>query len=151
MLRSVAKLVVALALCAPALEAQKKTKEPKPGSVELIRLENQWAAGLVKRDGALFDKLLSPKFVYTENDKLMRRAEVLHEVTAGTDTVTAARNEGMEVHEFGAVTAVVTGWLIVDGHSKGATFTHRYRFTDTWVKRKAGWEIVAAQDYLAPK
>ncbi len=91
------------------------------------------------------------KFVYTENDKLMRREEVLNDVTSGTDTVTAARNEGMEVHEFGAVTAAVTGWLIVEGRSKGAPFVHRYRFTDTWVKRKAGWEIVAAQDYLAPK
>jgi hypothetical protein len=151
MLRSVATLVVALAFCAPTLQAQKKVKEAKPGSVELIRLENQWTTGLVKRDGALFDKLLAPKFVYTENDKLMSRAEVLHEVTAGTDTVTAARNEGMEVHEFGAVTAAVTGWLIVEGRGKGGAFTHRYRFTDTWVKRKAGWQIVAAQDYLVPK
>lgn len=151
MLRSVAKVVVALAISAPALHAQKKVKEPKPGQVELIRLENQWATGLVKRDGALFDKLLSPKFIYTENDKMMTRAEVLHDVTAGSDTVTAAHNEGMEVHEFGAVTAAVTGWLIVEGHGKGGAFSHRYRFTDTWVKRKAGWEIVAAQDYLVPK
>jgi hypothetical protein len=151
MLRAVAKGIVVLVICAPALLAQKKTKEPKPGSVELIRLENQWATGLVKRDRALFEKLLAPKFVYTEDDKLMRRADVLHEISAGTDTVTAARNEGMEVHEFGAVTAVVTGWLIVDGRGKSGPFTHRYRFSDTWVKRKAGWQIVAAQDYLVPK
>jgi hypothetical protein len=151
MLRSVARVVLALAICAPALYAQKKVKEPKPGSVELIRLENQWATGLVKRDAALFEKLLAPKFVYTENDKLMSRADVLHDIVAGPDTVTAAHNEGMEVHEFGAVTAAVTGWLIVEGRSKGVPFTHRYRFTDTWVKRKAGWEIVAAQDYLVPK
>lgn len=140
-----------VALAAPLLLAQKKVKEAKPGAVELIRLENQWAAGLVKRDRALFDKLLAPKFVYTENDKLMTREDVLSDVSSGPDTVTAARNEGMEVHEFGAVTAAVTGWLIVEGRSHGAPFTHRYRFTDTWVKRKAGWEIVAAQDYLAPK
>jgi hypothetical protein len=151
MLRSIAKVVVALVICAPTLYGQKKVKEPKPGSVELIRLENQWTTGMVKRDAALFDKMLSPKFVYTEDDKLMRRDEVLHELTAGSDTVTAAHNEGMEVHEFGAVTAVVTGWLVVDGRSKGAAFTHRYRFTDTWVKRKGGWEIVAAQDYLVRK
>lgn len=151
MFRSAVKLGVALAISAPALYAQKKAKEPKPGQVELIRLENQWTVGLVKRDAALFDKLLSPKFVYTENDKLMRRAEVLKEMTSGTDTVTAARNEGMEVHEFGAVTAAVTGWLIVEGRGKGGPFSHRYRFTDTWVKRKGGWEIVAAQDYLVPK
>jgi ketosteroid isomerase-like protein len=81
----------------------------------------------------------------------MRRDAVLNDIANGSDTVTAARNEGMEVHEFGAVTAAVTGWLIVEGRSKGVPFTHRYRFTDTWVKRKAGWEIVAAQDYLAPK
>ena len=151
MLRSAVRSLLLVALIAPNLVAQKKVKEPKPGSVELIRLENQWAAGLVRRDRALFDKLLSPKFVYTENDKLMRRDEVLNDITGTSDTVTAARNEGMEVHEFGAVTAAVTGWLIVEGRSKGAPFTHRYRFTDTWVKRKAGWQIVAAQDYLAPK
>lgn len=135
---------------APALLAQKKAKEPKPGAVELIRLENQWAAGLVKRDRALFDKLLAKRFIYTENDKLMQREDVLNDVSQGSDTVTAAHNEGMQVHEFGAVTAVVTGWLVVEGRSKGQPFTHRYRFTDTWVKRKEGWQIVAAQDYLAP-
>ena len=151
MLRAVAKAVVVLSICGPSLLAQKKAKEPKPGSVELIRLENQWTTGLVKRDRALFDRLLAPKFVYTEDDKLMRREEVLHEVSAGSDTVTAARNEGMEVHEFGAVTAVVTGMLVVEGRGKGGAFTHRYRFTDTWVKRKAGWQIVAAQDYLIPR
>jgi hypothetical protein len=145
------RAILLVVLAAPGAPAQKKVKEPKPGAVELVRLENQWAAGLVKRDRALFDKLLAPKFIYTENDKLMRRDDVLNDITSGADTVTAARNEGMEVHEFGAVTAAVTGWLIVEGRSKGVPFTHRYRFTDTWVKRKAGWEIVAAQDYLVPK
>ena len=81
----------------------------------------------------------------------MSRADVLHEVAEGSDRVTAAHNEGMVVHEFGPTTAVVTGWLIVSGQGKGGAFTHRYRFTDTWVKGSQGWQIVAAQDYLAPK
>ena len=151
MLRTVIRPILLVALSAPAIFAQKQDKEVKPGAVELKRLENQWAAGLVKRDRALFDKLLAKKFVYTENDKLMRRADVIHEIAEGTDTVTAAHNEDMEVHEFGATTAAVTGWLIVEGHGKDGRFVHRYHFTDTWVKRKAGWQIVAAQDYLAPK
>lgn len=148
--RSVTRSVFLVALAATPLLAQKKAKEAKPGSVELIRLENQWADAMVKRNRAFFDKYLAPKFVYTENDKLMQRDEVLDGMVS-SDTVTAARNEAMEVHEYGAVTAVVTGWLIVEGRSKGVAFTHRYRFTDTWVKRKAGWQIVAAEDYLAPK
>jgi hypothetical protein len=151
MLRTLTRTSFLLVLSAAAVQAQKKEKEVKPGAVELIRLENGWATGLVKKDKVLFERMLSPKFVYTENDKLMRRQEVLKELVAGTDSVTAARNEGMEVHQFGAVTAVVTGWLIVEGRGAGGPFVHRYRFTDTWVKRKAGWQIVAAQDYLMPK
>jgi len=137
-----------ISFCASGVHAQ-KPKTPKPGAVELTRLEDRWAAGLVKRDETLFQRLLAPKFVYTEDDKLMTRAEVLHEITSGTDTVTAAHNEDMKVHEFGSSTAVVTGWLIVTGRGKSGSFTHRYRFTDTWVKRKGTWQIVAAQDYLA--
>jgi Domain of unknown function (DUF4440) len=148
---SIARSALLLTLCAPALFAQKRNKEVKPGEVELKRLEDQWAAALTRRDRAYFDKYLAPKFVYTEDDKLMRREQVLHDLTSGPDSVTAARNEGMEVHQFGGTTAVVTGWLIVDGTSNSARFTRRYRFTDTWVKRKAGWQIVAAQDYLMPK
>lgn len=151
MRQSIIRSALLVTLCAPALFAQKKVKEVKPGDVELRRLEDGWAAALVRRDRAYFDKYLAPKFVYTEDDKLMRRDQVLHDLTAGADSVTGARNEGMEVHQFGATTAVVTGWLIVEGRRASAPFSHRYRFTDTWVKRKAGWQIVAAHDYLLPK
>ena len=150
MSRSLVRSALLLVLAAPPLVAQQKAAAT-PTATELIRLENQWTAGLVKRDRATFEKLLVPKFVYTENDKLMSRADVILEVAAGADRVTAARNEGMVVHEYGPTTAVVTGWLIVDGRGAGGAFTHRYRFTDTWVKGPTSWQIVAAQDYLAPK
>jgi hypothetical protein len=151
MLRLLTRATLLLALSAQALLAQQSARAASPTVAELTRLENQWADGLVKRDRVLFEKLLAPRFVYTEQEKLMRRDEVLHEVAEGSDTVTAARNEGMGVHRFGPTTAVVTGWLIVSGRGQGGAFTRRYRFTDTWVKGRDGWQIVAAQDYLAPK
>ncbi len=148
MRRLLASATLLLTFTASPLVAQ---KPPAPGTAaELIRLENQWTTGLVKRDRALFEKLLAPKFVYTENDQLMSRADVIKSVD-GSDRVTAAHNEGMVVHEYSPTTAVVTGWLIVDGTGKGGPFNHRYRFTDTWLKGDQGWQIVAAQDYLAPK
>jgi hypothetical protein len=116
----------------------------------LLRLEDQWASALVKRDSVVFNRLLAPGVVYTENDQIMDRAAVLHAVVAGSDTVTAAHNEGMEVHRYGTVTAVVTGWLVVRGRSSSGEFDRRYRFTDTWVKHGGHWHIVAAQDYVAP-
>jgi hypothetical protein len=151
MYRFLALSALLLVLTASPLIAQQKTATATPVATEIVRLENRWTAGLVKRDRAIFEQLLAPKFVYTENDKLMSRADVIHDVAEGSDRVTAARNEGMVVHEYGPATAVVTGWLVVEGRGTGGPFTHRYRFTDTWVKGPASWQIVAAQDYLAPK
>ena len=151
MRRLFSRATLLVAFATSPLVAQQKSASATPTATELVRLENQWTAGLVKRDRAIFEKLLAPKFVYTENDKLMSRADVIHEVAEGSDRVTAARNEGMLVHEYGPTTAVVTGWLIVEGRGTGGAFTHRYRFTDTWVKGPTTWQIVAAQDYLAPK
>ena len=115
----------------------------------LLQLEDDWASALVKRDRVVFERLLADGFVYTENDQLMDRAAVLNSVVAGSDTVAAAHNEGMVVHRYGPVTAVVTGWLIVGGRGASGEFNRRYRFTDTWVKRAGRWQIVAAQDYVA--
>ena len=117
---------------------------------QLLRMEDDWAAGLVKRDGALFRKLLARGFIYTENDHTMGRDALLRDLTTGPDRITAAHNERMRVHPFGS-TAVVTGWLVVRGRGSDATFDRRYRFTDTWVRRDGEWQIVAAHDYLAPR
>ena len=115
----------------------------------LLRLEDAWAVGLTRRDTALFRHLLADGFVYSEDDRTVGRDEVLHDIVAGPDTVDAAHNEEMTVHRFGT-TAIVTGWLVVSGHGPKGPFSHRYRFTDTWVRRSQRWQIVAAHDYLVP-
>jgi len=117
----------------------------------LLKLEDDWASALVKRDRVVFERLLADGFVYTENDQTMDRTTVLNAIVAGSDTVMAAHNDSMVVHRFGPVTAVVTGWLVVGGRGANGEFRRRYRFTDTWVKRDRGgrWQIVAAQDYVA--
>ena len=116
----------------------------------LLRLEDDWARALVRRDTAVFQRLLAPGFVYTEDDRTMTRDQVLHEVGSGSDTVTAAHNEEMQAHRFGP-TAIVTGWLVVQGRGAEGAFDRRYRFTDTWVKRRNRWRIAGAQDYVVPQ
>lgn len=119
-------------------------------SAALIQLEDDWARALVRRDTAVFQRLLAPGFVYSENEQTMTRDDVLRGVASGPDTVEAAANEDMHVHRFGT-TALVTGWLVVRGRGPNGPFEHRYRFTDTWLKRGKQWQIVGAHDYLAPK
>ena len=118
-------------------------------SSALVKLEDDWARALVRRDTVVFQRLLAPGFVYSENDQTMTRDDVLQSVGSGTDTVEAAANEEMKVHRFGT-TALVTGWLVVRGHGPSGPFERRYRFTDTWVKKGKQWQIVGAHDYLAP-
>lgn len=116
----------------------------------LLQLEDNWASALVNRDRVAFERLLADGFVYTENAQTMDRATVLNALVAGEDTVIAAHNDSMVVHRFGPVTAVVTGWLVVGGRRANGQFRRRYRFTDTWVKQRGSWQIVAAQDYVEP-
>jgi Domain of unknown function (DUF4440) len=119
-----------------------------PDARTLLQLEDDWATALVKRDRVTFERLLADGFVYTENDQTMDRSTVLNAIVAGSDTVAVARNDSMVVHRYGATTAVVTGWLIVGGRGANGEFEHRYRFTDTWVKRDKRWQIVAAHDFV---
>ena len=167
-MKRVLALIFALALAGPAACA----REPSPARTDsagaapsaagsaadsadpaaardLLALEDQWASAVVKRDGATFERLLAPGFVYTEDDRMVGREQVLHDVVAGADTVREAHNEEMEVHAFGPA-AVVTGWLVLRGRGAAGAFDRRYRFTDTWVRQGGGWRIVAAQDYLVP-
>ena len=136
-------LLCASLLCPTLARAQAAARQ-------ILKLEDAWAAGVVRRDSALFERMLAPGFVYSEDDRTMTRAAVLKDILTTTDTVREARNEKMEVHRYGPSTAVVTGWLILRGRGASGAFNRRYRFTDTWVRSDAGWRIVAAHDYLVP-
>lgn len=141
-------LLALFAIVAAGASAQPSRKATSPVR-ELTALEDGWARALIRRDTVMFRKYLSDDFVYTENADVMGKQDVLNSVV-GTDTVTWSRNESMKVHLHGS-TGVVTGILAMKGRGKDGPFDKRYRFTDTWVSRNGGWQIVAAQDYLIPK
>jgi predicted amidohydrolase YtcJ len=118
------------------------------GALPLQR-EDEWTKGLIARDAALFDKLLAPGFVYTEDGAVMSRDDVIASAS-GEDTTTWAANEGMKVHDFGS-TQLITGVLHVKGKNKSGAFDRRYEFTDTWQNRNGTWQLIGAQDYVIPK
>ena len=115
----------------------------------LFGLEEDWTRALVRRDGATFDRLLDDDFVYTENDQVMTKPELIRAVVAGSDTVESASNEDMRGYVHGN-TAVVTGWLVMRGRGASGAFDRRFRYTDTWLYRGGRWKVIAAHDYLIP-
>jgi hypothetical protein len=139
-------LILLVALAAPATTA---AAQGSATTRALTALENDWARGVVRRDTALFRRLLDPRFVYTEDSTVMNAEQVIASIRDG-DRVDRATNSAMTIHDHGSA-AVVTGILRLQGRTKAAPFDRRYRFTDTWLRRDGTWRIIAAQDYLIPR
>jgi hypothetical protein len=143
-MRHLTALLVLVSSTALAQERPVKTA-PSPAKA-VLQLEDGWARALVKRDRATFERILAPKFVYSEDTVTMDRATTMQGLVGG-DVVTESHNEKMEAHVYGE-TIVITGWLIVNGHNKNGQFHHRYRFTDVWIPKGSSFQIVAAHDVL---
>jgi ketosteroid isomerase-like protein len=123
--------------------------QPAAAKRQIAALEDAWIQAVIKRDAAAFNRLLGPDFVYTEDDRIYTKEQLIKEVTTGSDTVTSGRNEDLVVRVHGN-TAIATGWLILIGRGSSGAFERHYRYTDTWLKTGARWRVIAAQDYLKP-
>lgn len=139
-MRRVVLVVLALATLAARADAQGAAAR------RLYALENDWTRGLVRRDAKIFDRLIAPDWVYSDEQGVIGKTEAIRQMTTGSDTVTEAHNEDMKAHVYGDA-AVVTGMLIASGRGARGPFQHRYRFTDTWVRFDGRWRCVASQDY----
>ena len=143
----VLRLVVTLGMfAAPTLSPAQTVEATRR---QITALEEDWIKAVINRDAAAFNRLLAPNFVYTEDDRVYTRAQLIKEVVTSTDTVVSGRNEDLVIRVFGN-TAIATGWLVLAGHNKGGRFERRYRYTDTWQRTDGVWRVIAAQDYLKP-
>ena len=115
----------------------------------LFRLEDQWAAAVLQRNGAAMRRLVDRRWIYSDEGGWMNREQGIAAFTGGTDSVTAAANDFMRATVYGN-TAVVTGILWVRGYASSVVYNHRFRFTDTWMKIGGRWQCIASQDYLLP-
>ena len=88
--------------------------------------------------------------MYSDERGTFTKAQVIAEQVGGTDSVTYAANEGMQAHVH-APAGVVTGTLIVRGRGANGAFEHRYRYTDTWIRQRGTWVMIASQDYDMPR
>ena len=142
-------LLFAITVSSTLVAIGQQQKETRNDSTLLIQLENDWAKALVNRDETVFNKLLAADFIYTENEKMYSRAEVIQSVMSVSETIRSASNEDMQVH-IKDKTAIVTGWLFVNGKGAEGNFKRHYRFTDIWFNNNGTWQLIAAQDYLLP-
>lgn len=58
-------------------QSNESEKVSRNDSALIIKLENNFADAVVKRDEAAINELISDDFIYTENEKMYSRSEVI--------------------------------------------------------------------------
>ena len=110
-------------------------------------MENKWEAAYGSHDYSVAQSLLADDFIGVYwNGKVLKKSSVVSEMKRDKDTYKSAVNQRLIVRQYGPGVAVVVGTAREKGTTKeGKAFDRTFRFTDTWVERKGGWQCVASQ------
>src|SRR5215813_4104214 len=139
-------LLAALAVCA-APGAQNKPA-PSGDEIQIRQLERAWNEAEARHDPAAVTNIVADTLVYIDFDgSIMNKAEYIQDVTKTSYQADHLYDEGFTVTVYGNA-AVVNGIYRETGTSKGKSYVHRVRFTDTWIKQSSVWHCVASQSTL---
>jgi len=142
-------LILALALTSVLLA--QNVSRAQGDETKIIALENLWNQMQINHDADAMEKLLDSDFVLTDYDgTVMAKAQFLASVRDKSNQLTVKVSDDMKLHRHGD-TVVVTGATHEKGTEKGKSFSHRGRFTDTWIKKDGQWLCIASQLSLIGK
>ena len=137
-------MFMVIALAVPALGQQTRKSA---ADQELLKLQREWLDAYQKHDAEALERIEADDFTLTEADG---------KVTTKAEDVASIRNakppqpddafdvEDVKVRLYGD-TAVLIGRVIIKYRNKGQLVAEQYRYTDTYLKRRGRWQVVASQ------
>ena len=134
--------IIATSLSEPSMVPNSVSS--KPVETELNDLETTWAQGGVA-DPTTVESFIAPEFVATSRTGELRdRSAWL--AARRSERIKSALTKDIQVHSISDSLAVVTGIEVTTANEvPGQQTSHQDRFTDTWVRRPQGLQIVARQ------
>ncbi len=134
-------LFLALCGCAPA---------PKQSEAERYIIEGarQWAESVATGDTTAVERILADDFVGIDpKGRFYDKAKMIADSREAPKYFVSNQLNEVKVRFYGD-TAVAQGYETWQRHSgEGGRFV----WTDTWVRRRGTWQIVAAEDLIAPE
>jgi len=111
--------------------------------------EKQWAESVASGDSTVIERILADDFigVDTKGNQYNKAYEV-HGTTEGPKYFKSNHLNDLKIRFYGNM-AVAQGdetWV----RRSGQMLTGRFVWTDTWLYRNDKWQIVAAEDLIAP-
>jgi ketosteroid isomerase-like protein len=130
---------------APSAHAEENSADSSAVQAKLKQMEDAWVKAIASKDHAAVGNVIAEDFAgFNSEGKHIRKSQLLDEIKNGTNTLSSAANENMDVHVYGPNLATVTGTTTEKGKDKdGKQFTHTYVWADTWMERNGKWECIA--------
>jgi ketosteroid isomerase-like protein len=143
MLPCVLTIIAMLCLC--DCGAQKDQKETER---YILESERQWAESVATGDTSAIERILADDFIGVDpQGRLYTKQQMIDETRNAPKYFVSNRLNEVKVRFYGT-TAVAQGSETWEKHSGQRG---RFVWTDTWLKRNGRWQIVAAEDLIAPE
>ncbi len=129
----------------PAQDSQESSSGDKS---MVLALESAWNQAELHHDANAVSAILAENFISVDHHgTLLTRAKYLADLKDPSYKPEEISNTDTSVYLYGD-TAIVTSAYRTRGTDDGKPFTHRGRFTDTWIKRDGKWQCIADQETI---
>jgi ketosteroid isomerase-like protein len=149
-MRRKALLLVAGALIGAIYVASAQESGTAEAERYIKESERQWAESVVTGDAALVERILAEDFVGVDPDgNFYDKAKMVAETREASKYFISNHLNEVKVRFFGdaAVAQGSESWV----RRSGSPLRGRFVWTDTWIRRNGKWQIVAAEDLIAPE
>jgi ketosteroid isomerase-like protein len=114
----------------------------------IIDSERQWAASVASGDTTVIQRILANDFVGVDpKGRHYDKSEMISDTQNAPKYFTSNHINEVKVRFYGG-TAIAQGNESWQRHDGGRG---RFVWTDTWIRRNGRWQIVAAEDLIAPE
>ena len=143
MLKRTLSAGLCLALCSCAPPAKQVDAEQY-----IIEGARQWAESVATGDTTALERILADDFVGIDpKGRFYDKEKMISDTREAPKHFVSNQLNEVKVRFYGD-TAVAQGYETWQRHSGERG---RFVWTDTWVRRKGTWQIVAAEDLIAPE
>ena len=136
-------ILAMLFLCDCSIQKDRKETERY-----ILESERQWAESVATGDTSAIERILADDFIGVDpKGRLYTKQQMIDETRNAPKYFVSNRLNDVKVR-FYRRTAVAQGSETWEKHSGERG---RFVWTDTWLRRNGRWQIVAAEDLIAPE
>ena len=131
------------------VQAQSEKIDYEKARQYITESEKQWAEAVASGDSSVVQKILADDFIGVDTKGFQyNKDHEVHNTPAGPKYFKSNHLNNIKIRFYGNM-AVAQGDEIWVRYS-GEMLTGRFVWTDTWLFRNDKWQIVAAEDLIAP-